>query len=107
MKRVALICAVAVLGFSSNAFAQLVMQMGNGWSFTVGGNVNAFGVYTGGSIDQTGPITGGLVAEEQGTRIRTRPLPAFFTPEGKGGEARLPVSGLLRLAPPIHSNRPP
>src|SRR4051812_20211218 len=104
MKRVALMCAVAVLGFSGNAFAQLVMQMGNGWSFTVAGNVNAFGVYTGGSIDQTGPITGGLVQDEQITRIRTGLLPAFFTAEVKGSEAGFDLSAFFGFAPQINSN---
>ena len=104
MKRLALMFAVAVLGFSGNAFAQLVMQMGNGWSFTVAGNVNAFGVYTGGSVDQTGSITGGLVAEEQTTRIRTGLLPAFFTAEVKGNEAGFDLSAFFGFAPQINSN---
>src|SRR5438067_5340427 len=104
MKRLALMCAVAVLGFSGSALAQLVMQMGNGWSFTVAGNVNAFGVYTGGSVDQTGSITGGLVAEEQTTRIRTGLLPAFFTAEVKGNEAGFDLSAFFGFAPQINSN---
>jgi len=104
MKRFALMCAVAVLGFSGSALAQLVMQMGNGWSFTVAGNVNAFGVYTGGSVDQSGPITGGLVAEEQITRIRTGLLPAFFTAEVKGKESDFELSAFFGFAPQINSN---
>jgi predicted porin len=104
MKRLALMCAVAVLGFSGSAFAQLIMQMGNGWSFTVGGNVNAFGVYTDGTISQNGPISGGLVAEEQITRIRTGLLPAFFTAEVKGKEADFELSAFFGFAPQINSN---
>ena len=112
MKRVALICAVAVLGFSGNAFAQLVMQMGNGWSLGIGGNVNAFGVYTAGSVDTAGPpqaagaprIAGGLVPEEQTARIRTGLLPAFFTAEIKGNEAGFDLSAFFGFAPQINSN---
>jgi len=97
-------CAVAVLGFSGSALAQLVMQMGNGWSFTVAGNVNAFGVYTDGTVSQPGAITGGLVAEEQITRIRTGLLPAFFTAEVKGNEAGFDLSAFFGFAPQINSN---
>jgi predicted porin len=104
MKRVALICAVAVLGFSGNAFAQLVMQMGNGWSLGIGGNVNAFGVYTGGSVDQAGSIVGSLVPQEQVARIRTGLLPAFFTAEIKGSEGGFDLSAFFGFAPQINSN---
>jgi len=45
MKRVALLCLGLAVGAASAAEAQLTMQMGNGWSFTFAGNVNAFLVY--------------------------------------------------------------
>ena len=45
MRRVALLCMGLVMGAASAAEAQLTMQMSNGWSFTFGGNVNAFLVY--------------------------------------------------------------
>ena len=45
MRRVALLCLGLVMGAASAAEAQLTMQMSNGWSFTFGGNVNAFLVY--------------------------------------------------------------
>src|SRR3954452_22864322 len=112
MKRVALMCAVAVLGFSGNALAQLTMQMGNGWSFTVAGNVNAFGVYTSGSVDTVGPlsagaplgISGGLVPQEKVTRVRTGLLPAFVTFDVKGHELGFDLGAHFGFAPQINSN---
>jgi predicted porin len=104
MKRVALMCAVAVLGFSGSALAQLTMQMGNGWSFTVAGNVNAFGVYTSGSIDQTGQINGLLVPSEKTTRVRTGLLPAFVTFDVKGHELGFDLGAHFGFAPQINSN---
>jgi hypothetical protein len=97
-------CAVAVLGFSSSALAQLTMQMGNGWSFTVAGNVNAFGVYTNGTADTAGAISGGLVPLEQVARIRTGLLPAFFTAEVKGNELGFDLAAHFGFAPQINSN---
>src|SRR4051794_37258494 len=102
MKRVALMCAVAVLGFSGSAFAQLTMQMGNGWSFTVAGNVNAFGVFTTGSVDKAGGINAGLVPEEQVTRIRTGLLPAFVTFDVKGHELGFDLGAHFGFAPQIN-----
>src|SRR3954449_4468374 len=118
MKRVTLMCAVAVLGFSGSALAQLTMQMGNGWSFTVAGNVNAFGVYTSGSVDTVGPfspstpstpgvplgITGGLVPQEKVTRVRTGLLPAFVTFDVKGHELGFDLGAHFGFAPQINSN---
>jgi hypothetical protein len=80
------------------------MQMGNGWSFTFAGNVNAFGVYTGGSVDTAGAINGALVPEEKVTRIRTGLLPAFATLEAKGQEAGLDLAVHFGFAPQINSN---
>jgi hypothetical protein len=104
--------AAAVLGISTSATAQLVMQMGNGWSFTVAGNVNAFGVYTNASIDTLGPtqpagvprISGGLVPEEQVTRIRTGLLPAFVTFDIKGTEGPVELGAHFGFAPQINSD---
>src|SRR4051812_5321845 len=118
MKRVALMCAVAVLGFSGSALAQLTMQMGNGWSFTVAGNVNAFGVYTSGTVDTVGPlsaatpsapsaplgISGGLVPQEKVTRVRTGLLPAFVTFDVKGHELGFDLGAHFGFAPQINSN---
>jgi len=72
MRRVALLCLGLVVGAASAAEAQLTMQMGNGWSFTFAGNVNAFLVYD--DINDAGidPLGG-----EGATGIRTGLLPAF------------------------------
>src|SRR2546422_2115345 len=111
MKQVMFAVAAAMLGWSGSAMAQLVMQMGNGWNFTIAGNVNAFGIYTSGSIDNLGPalpsgfsrIQGGLVPEEQVTRIRTGLLPAFITFDLKGNELGFDLSTHFGFAPQIQS----
>ncbi len=47
MKRLGLVLAgLALVGAVNTADAQLTMQMGNGWSATFAGNVNAFWIYT-------------------------------------------------------------
>jgi len=63
MKRVALLCMGLVMGAANAAEAQLTMQMSNGWSFTFGGNVNAFLVYEKPSDNAAPTVTpGGIVA---------------------------------------------
>ena len=57
MKRVAMLCMGLVMGAASAAEAQLTMQMSNGWSFTFGGNVNAFLVYEKENDGTTPPLT--------------------------------------------------
>jgi len=85
------------------------MQMSNGWSFTFGGNVNAFVVYEKQSdvAIPSAPI-GGIVGAggEGATRIRTGLLPAFAVFDARGKRAT-PISactsGLRRrfsAAPP-------
>ncbi|MGE5048337.1 MAG: hypothetical protein ACM3PC_07230 [Deltaproteobacteria bacterium] len=112
MKRIIVLCAAAVLAVPGSARAQLVMQMGNGWEFTLAGNVNAFGVYTSGSVVNAGPvqptgvprIDGGLVPEEQVSRIRTGLLPAFLTFDVKGKELNFDLGAHFGFAPQINSN---
>jgi len=111
MKRIMFAVAAAMLGWSRSAMAQLVMQMGNGWNFTISGNVNAFGIYTSGSIDNFGPalpsgtprIQGGLVPEEQITRIRTGLLPSFIIFDLKGNELGFDLGVHFGFAPQIQS----
>jgi len=111
MKRIMFAVAAAMLGWSGSAMAQLVMQMGNGWNFTISGNVNAFGIYTSGSIDNFGPalpsgtprIQGGLVPEEQITRIRTGLLPSFIIFDLKGNELGFDLGVHFGFAPQIQS----
>ena len=104
MKRVALLCLGLVMGAASAAEAQLTMQMSNGWSFTFGGNVNAFLVYEKPS-DNTAPTVtpGGLVGTggEGATRIRTGLLPAFAVFDAKGKEGNTDLGVHFGFAPQI------
>lgn len=69
------------------AHAQLTMQVGDGWSLTLAGNVNAFTIFTDGRVLVPGPIDGGRVPAERVTRIRTGMLPAIAVLDVKGHEA--------------------
>jgi len=105
MKRVALLCMGLVMGAASAAEAQLTMQMSNGWSFTFGGNVNAFLVYEK-ENDGTTPVatTPGAVvgASDQGaSRIRTGLLPAFAVFDAKGKEGNTDLGVHFGFAPQI------
>ena len=104
MKRVALLCLGLVMGAASAAEAQLTMQMSNGWSFTFGGNVNAFLVYEKPS-DVTTPSDplGGIVGAggDGVTRIRTGLLPAFAVFDAKGKEGNTDVGVHFGFAPQI------
>ena len=105
MRRVALLCLGLVVGAASAAEAQLTMQMSNGWSFTFGGNVNAFLVYekenAGGTPIATTP--GGVVggSDEGATRIRTGLLPAFAVFDAKGKEGNTDLGVHFGFAPQI------
>jgi Gram-negative porin len=104
MKRVALLCMGLVMGAASAAEAQLTMQMSNGWSFTFGGNVNAFLVYEK-PTDNSAPTAtpGGIVAAggEGATRIRTGLLPAFAVFDAKGKEGSTDLGVHFGFAPQI------
>ncbi|HEX7336853.1 MAG TPA: hypothetical protein VF252_06570 [Gemmatimonadales bacterium] len=106
MRRVALLCMGLVMGAASAAEAQLTMQMSNGWSFTFGGNVNAFLVYE--SEDDGGTTTpatapGGIVGNspDGATRIRTGLLPAFAVFDAKGKEGNTDLGVHFGFAPQI------
>jgi hypothetical protein len=104
MKRVALLCLGLVMGAASAAEAQLTMQMSNGWSFTFGGNVNAFLVYEKPDADGTsGGSPGALVGAggEGATRIRTGLLPAFAVFDAKGKEGNTDLGVHFGFAPQI------
>jgi len=103
MKRVALLCMGLVMGAASAAEAQLTMQMSNGWSFTFGGNVNAFLVYEKPDADGTsGGTPGALVGAGEGaTRIRTGLLPAFAVFDAKGKEGSTDLGVHFGFAPQI------
>jgi hypothetical protein len=104
MRRVALLCLGLVVGAASAAEAQLTMQMGNGWSFTFAGNVNAFLVYD--DINSAGvdPLGGKGAAG-----IRTGLLPAFAVFDAKGKEGSTDLGVHFGFAPQIQCgyNAPP
>jgi hypothetical protein len=99
-----------VMGAASAAEAQLTMQMSNGWSFTFGGNVNAFLVYEKQS-DVTVPTgtLGGIVGAggEGATRIRTGLLPAFAVFDAKGKEGNTDLGVHFGFAPQIQCGATP
>lgn len=110
MKRLAVLGTVATFAIASiaavprTAHAQLTMQMGNGWSLSFSGNVNAFEVET----FSSGPAAGvdyGAVASGQGTtnRIRTGLLPAFAVFDVKGKEGPLDLGVHFGFAPQIQN----
>ena len=106
MRRVALLCMGLVMGAASAAEAQLTMQMSNGWSFTFGGNVNAFLVYE--KQDDGGTTTpatapGGVVGNspDGASRIRTGLLPAFAVFDAKGKEGNTDLGVHFGFAPQI------
>jgi hypothetical protein len=85
-----------VVGAASAAEAQLTMQMGNGWSFTFAGNVNAFLVYDDVSDAGVDPLGG-----EGASGIRTGLLPAFAVFDAKGKEGSTDLSVHFGFAPQI------
>jgi hypothetical protein len=102
MRRVALLCMGLVVGAASAAEAQLTMQMSNGWSFTFGGNVNAFAIYESQSDDGATGSQGTLVgAGVKGFNVRTGLLPAFAVFDAKGKEGNTDLSVHFGFAPQI------
>jgi hypothetical protein len=96
MRRVALLCLGLVMGAASAAEAQLTMQMGNGWTFTFAGNVNAFLVYDDVSEAGVDPLGG-----EGASGIRTGLLPAFAVFDAKGKEGATDLGVHFGFAPQI------
>jgi hypothetical protein len=94
-----------VMGAAGAAEAQLTMQMSNGWSFTFGGNVNAFLVYEKENAGTTpvattpGAIVGG--SDAGASRIRTGLLPAFAVFDAKGKEGNTDLGVHFGFAPQI------
>ena len=99
MKRIGLVMAAAALLAVNTADAQLSMQMGNGWSATFAGNVNAFWVYS-----STTATTGGTDFNAGKTNgIGTGLLPAFFTFDAKGKEGNTDLGVHFGFAPQVSS----
>jgi hypothetical protein len=105
MRRVALLCMGLAMGAASAAEAQLTMQMSNGWSFTFGGNVNAFLVYEKENDGTTlAALTPGAVvgnSDQGASRIRTGLLPAFAVFDAKGKEGNTDLGVHFGFAPQI------
>jgi hypothetical protein len=93
-----------VVGAASAAEAQLTMQMGNGWSFTFAGNVNAFLVYDDVNDAGVDPLGG-----KGASGIRTGLLPAFAVFDAKGKEGSTDLGVHFGFAPQIQCgyNPPP
>jgi hypothetical protein len=110
MKRLAVLGTAATFVIASiavvprTAHAQLTMQMGNGWSLSFSGNVNAFEVETF-SSGAPASVSYGAVASDQGTtnRIRTGLLPAFAVFDVKGKEGPLDLGVHFGFAPQIQN----
>ncbi len=110
MKRLAVFGTVATFAVASlaavprTAHAQLTMQMGNGWSLSFSGNVNAFEVETF-SSGAPADVTYGNVASSEGTtnRLRTGLLPAFAVFDVKGKEGPLDLGVHFGFAPQIQN----
>jgi hypothetical protein len=110
MKRLAVLGIAATFVIASiavvprTAHAQLTMQMGNGWSLSFSGNVNAFEVETF-SSGAPAAVTYGAVASAEGTtnRIRTGLLPAFAVFDVKGKEGPLDLGVHFGFAPQIQN----
>jgi len=83
-----------VVGAASAAEAQLTMQMGNGWSFTFAGNVNAFFVYDDVNDAGVDPLGG-----KGASGIRTGLLPAFAVFDAKGKEGSTDLGVHFGFAP--------
>ena len=110
MKRLAVLGTVATFAIASiaavprTAHAQLTMQMGNGWSLSFSGNVNAFEV-EGFSSGAPANVTYGNVNSAEGTtnRVRTGLLPAFAVFDVKGKEGPLDLGVHFGFAPQIQT----
>jgi hypothetical protein len=110
MKRLAVLGTVATFAIASiaavprTAHAQLTMQMGNGWSLSFSGNVNAFEV-EGFSSGAPADVTYGNVNATEGTtnRLRTGLLPAFAVFDVKGKEGPFDLGVHFGFAPQIQS----
>jgi len=109
MKRLGLVLAgLALAGAVNTADAQLTMQMGNGWSATFAGNINAFWIYTdinSQNCDATGSCSS---VDGLGTKINgigTGLLPAFFTFDAKGTEGPVTLGAHIGFAPQVTMGR--
>ena len=92
------------LAFAGPARAQLTVEVGNGWSLTLAGNVNAFLVHererAAGTVTSAEALVG---AGRHGTSVRTGFLPAFLVFDARGREDSLDLGVHFGLAPQIQT----
>lgn len=103
MKRLTRVLGPLVLLLAADtAHAQLIMQMGNGWSFQFAGNVNIFGMYQSqsddGKVSSPAALTG---VGGKGFFFGTGLLPAFSTFEAKGKEGNTDLAVHFGFAPEV------
>jgi len=107
MKRCACVLGALVLLLAADtAYAQLTMQMTNGWSFTFSGNAHAFLTYEKESTSgKTSAPFGVVGTSADQTRIQTGLLPAFAVFEAKGKEGDTDLVVHFGFAPEIQCGR--
>jgi hypothetical protein len=109
MKRIAVLGLAAFVGLASTAStarAQLTMQMSNGWSFSLSGNVNAFLVESWNNSKATpAVINGGITTQGTGTlsNISTGLLPADLNFDIKGHEGPVDLGVHFGFYPEIQN----
>ena len=98
--------ALVLLLATDTAYAQLTMQMPNGWSFTFSGNAHAFLTYDKESDSGKTSAPFGLTGNSADqTRIQTGLLPAFAVFEAKGKEGDTDLAVHFGFAPEIQCGR--
>ena len=98
--------ALVVLLATDTAYAQLTMQMPNGWGFTFSGNVNAFLTYEKESTSGDTSAPFGVVGNSADqTRIQTGLLPAIVAFEAKGKEGNTDLAVHFGFFPEIQCGR--
>lgn len=108
MKRFSCVLGALVLLLlaTDTAYAQLTMQMPNGWSFTFSGNAHAFLTYEKESTDGNTTAPFGVVGSSADqTRIQTGLLPAFAVFDAKGKEGNTDLSVHFGFAPEVQCGR--
>jgi hypothetical protein len=104
-------CFTCVLGAltllaADSAYAQLTMQMTNGWNFTMAGNVNTFLTYEKESTSGATLAPFGVVGNSANqTRIQTGLLPSALTLEAKGKEGDTDLAVHFGFFPEVQCGR--
>jgi len=107
MKRFSCVLGALVLLLAADtSYAQLTMQMSNGWNFTFAGNVNTFLTYEKESSSGRTAAPFGIVGSSADqTRIQTGLLPAFAVFDAKGKEGNTDLAVHFNFAPQVNCGR--